>query len=82
MTTAERLAALELRVAENSALLQDIHLAVVGNGSKGSSLRERVSSLESSNNWQHRALYSVFPAMFTALLAQLGLHVSHPGGPS
>lgn len=75
MTTAERLASLERLTAE-------IHLAVVGDGSAGSSLRERVSALETSNGWRQRALYSVLPSIATAALAQFGLHLPHTGAGS
>lgn len=70
-TTNERLSAME-------AKLDEIHLAVVGNGSRHSSMRERVAALESSNGWRHRAIYSVFPSLVVALLTHLGVHVPSP----
>jgi hypothetical protein len=45
-TTADRLAALEQRVAANTALLEEIRDGLFGDGSKQSSLRERVTALE------------------------------------
>ena len=67
-TTAERLAALETLVSE-------IHQATVGDGSKGSSLRERVTALETSNDWRHRAVYSIVPSLLVSLAAHLGVPV-------
>ena len=79
-STSQRLVQLEREIARNSALIAEIHTAVVGDGSKGSSLRERTASLEAGNDWRHKALYSVFPSVVTALLAQLGFHLPHSGG--
>jgi hypothetical protein len=73
-TTAERLAALETMVAE-------IHGAVVGNGSKGSTVRERLSSLETQTDWRHRTVYSIVPSLLVAALSHLGIHLPI-GGPS
>jgi len=78
-TTADRLLAVERQLANNTVLLQEMHVALCGDGSKQSSLRERVAMLETSNDFRHRAVYSILPAIVTALLAQLGLHI-HPGG--
>ncbi len=72
-TTAERLAALEQMTTE-------IHMAVVGDGSRQSSLRERIAALESSNDWRHRAIYSVFPSLFVSLLAHFGIPAHGIGG--
>lgn len=80
-TTADRLLSLEQRIEHNTALIAEIHTAVVGDGSRQSSLRERVSVLEVSNDFRHRAVYSILPSIVMALLAQLGLHL-HPGSPS
>lgn len=75
MTTAERLAALEARMASNTTLLAEVHAAVIGDGSKQSSLRERLSAVEAQNDWRHRTVYSVFPSILVAVLAHLGIHV-------
>ena len=75
----ERLARIEARHAANAALIGEIHREVVGSGDKGSTVRERLSALETSNDWRHRAMYSVFPSLLVGLLAHLGLPVPVPG---
>jgi hypothetical protein len=71
-TTIDRLSALEQQVTANSVLLTEIHAAVIGNGAKGSSLRERVAALETSNDFRHKAVYAVFPSLLVSVLSHLG----------
>jgi hypothetical protein len=91
-TTADRLLAIEERLAQieatqasSTAVLAEIHVAVVGDGSAGSSLRERVATLETAHlhesSWKYRgvttaatALVSAAFAYFTHLLSAGGSH--------
>lgn len=82
-TTPDRLSALELRVAANSTLLQEIHTAVVSDGSPGSSLRERVTALEtgahahaSSHRWS--TARSIAVAAATALGTAISIKLTIP----
>jgi hypothetical protein len=72
-STLERLAALERRIEHNSAILSEIHAAVVGDGSKHSSLRERVTALEVAHthetSWKYRGVSSSAIAIVSAGLA-------------
>lgn len=60
------------------ATLDEVRLAVIGDGSKDSSLRERVSALESGNDWKHRLVATAIPTVLGAVLAHLGVHVPAP----
>ena len=76
-TTAERLAALETMVA-------DIHGAVVGDNSKGSSIRERLASLEANQSVRQKLIALGAQALWTAAVAavahSVGLQLPAPGG--
>lgn len=75
--TAERLAALETMVGE-------IHSAVVGDGSKDSSMRERVATLEAQQDWKHRAVaigaHTLWTAAVAAVAHTLGIQLPIGGG--
>lgn len=65
-TTGERLSAIETMVGE-------IHTAVIGNGSAGSSLRERTAALEewrrNQDGLKHRGVRAASQAILTAAVA-------------
>jgi hypothetical protein len=67
-TTADRLARLE-------AMVSEIHVAVIGDGSAGSSLRERVQALETSHQretgWRYRTVNSAAVAVVASALSWL-----------
>ncbi len=77
-STTERLAAIE-------TLLGEVHLACVGDGSPGSSLRERTTALEewrrTEGGLKHKGIRAGSQAIFTAAVAVIvqALHLSVVG---
>lgn len=65
---------------ELTKMVEEIHLAVIGNGSAGSSLRERVSTLEAGNDWKHKLIAAAVPTVLGALFSHLGIPLSLSGG--
>jgi len=81
-TTHQRLDSIETRLARLDERTESIYLAVVGDGSKGSSLRERVATLEVQNDFRHKAVFAAVPAVVVWLLNHLGLSMPGIGGSS
>lgn len=53
------------------AMVTEIHLAVVGDGSAGSSARERLSKLESQQGWRHKVVQIGAQTLWTAAVAAI-----------
>jgi hypothetical protein len=66
------------------AMVTEIHLAVVGNGSAGSSARERLAKLEAQQSWRHKAIQVGAQTLWTAAVAAVahsfGVQLPTAGG--
>ena len=75
---------IQTELARQGAILDRLELAVIGDGSAGSSLRERMSAAETDiatlKGWRHKALAGVGQTLLSAcvslLTMTLGAHHS------